>query len=282
MKIYDHGYTHAGIFHADDIFSTALLRIVNPSFKVERVNKLPDNLSDDIIVYDIGGGEFDHHQPDSPVRANNVPYAAFGLLWREFGHYILENDEDWADFDCNFVQEIDYADNTGNRTLFTKTFSDFNADPCDNHAQDAMFEQAVQFATVVLQNRFAIMINARKDMEECERLMNECDGHILLMEDRCLASWKRMCADSSYIFAIYKSPRNCWNVQGVPMCAGSNAVKIPFPEEWLGLSGDELIAASGIDGMEFCHKGGFLCAVRDKETAMGVADIMISEFLYMV
>ena len=43
----------------------------------------------DGIVFDIGRGRYDHHQRDSRVRENGVPYAAFGLLWEELGGEIL-------------------------------------------------------------------------------------------------------------------------------------------------------------------------------------------------
>ena len=34
-------FTHAGKFHADDVFSAALLRIMNPDVIIERGNQVP-------------------------------------------------------------------------------------------------------------------------------------------------------------------------------------------------------------------------------------------------
>ena len=59
----DHGFTHGAKFHADDLFSTALLRLINPDIQVERGFDVPENF--DGIVYDIGRGRFDHHQQDN-------------------------------------------------------------------------------------------------------------------------------------------------------------------------------------------------------------------------
>lgn len=78
-------YTHAGMFHADDVFATALIKMINPSIKICRVFNVPDNAE---FAYDIGGGKYDHHQQDAEVRENGVPYASFGLLWRELGKEI--------------------------------------------------------------------------------------------------------------------------------------------------------------------------------------------------
>ena len=75
MKIPANGFTHAGKFHADDVFATALLQILRPDIKITRGFTVPDDF--DGIVYDIGFGMFDHHQEPREYRANGVPYAAF-------------------------------------------------------------------------------------------------------------------------------------------------------------------------------------------------------------
>ena len=79
MKIPAKGFTHGGKFHADDVFSTALLQILRPDIQITRGFTVPDDF--DGIVYDVGGGMFDHHSEPRETRPNGVPYAAFGLLW---------------------------------------------------------------------------------------------------------------------------------------------------------------------------------------------------------
>ena len=90
--------THAGCYHADDVLSTAFLEILlnreatyeekpeSGKIQIIRVNKIEDievyKMTD--IVYDIGFGEFDHHQKNKPIRPNGIPYAAFGLLWQRY------------------------------------------------------------------------------------------------------------------------------------------------------------------------------------------------------
>ena len=71
---------------------------------------MPDDFTG--IVFDIGRGEFDHHQKDSRIRENGVPYAAFGLLWEAVGADIL-GEELAVKFDESFVQPLDNNDNTG-------------------------------------------------------------------------------------------------------------------------------------------------------------------------
>ena len=45
MKIPANGFTHAGKFHADDVFATALLQILRPDIKITRGFVVPDRKS---------------------------------------------------------------------------------------------------------------------------------------------------------------------------------------------------------------------------------------------
>ena len=73
MKIPANGFTHGGKFHADDVFSTALLQIVRPDIQITRGFTVPEDF--DGIVYDVGGGMFDHHSEPRETRPNGVPPA---------------------------------------------------------------------------------------------------------------------------------------------------------------------------------------------------------------
>lgn len=111
-------FTHGGKFHADDVFSAALLLYLNPEIQIERGNQVPENYEG--IVFDVGRGAYDHHQKDSRVRENGIPYAAFGLLWEVLG-------EDLAvQFDESFVQPLDQNDNTGEKNELATLIGNFN------------------------------------------------------------------------------------------------------------------------------------------------------------
>ena len=74
--------THGGIFHADEVFGTIILSKVMDNIVLARTFKVPEDIADDVIVYDIGGGDFDHHQlGGNGTRADGIPYASCGLLW---------------------------------------------------------------------------------------------------------------------------------------------------------------------------------------------------------
>lgn len=88
--------THAGNFHADDVFSMVFLELFfnNELVVFRSMNGLPEaeKFKSNVIVFDIGYGKFDHHQkdgngyhPSADVSNKSIPYASFGLLWKEFG-----------------------------------------------------------------------------------------------------------------------------------------------------------------------------------------------------
>ena len=117
--------THSSRFHADDILSAALLKVVGiiPNISViQRVGRVQQNFNG--LIFDIGGGQFDHHQQDARIRPTGEKYAAFGLLWYAVGtEYIVDKyktDEKTAKsaaekFDIDFVIPMDLSDNFGTK-----------------------------------------------------------------------------------------------------------------------------------------------------------------------
>ena len=146
MKIPANGFTHAGKFHADDVFATALLQILRPDIKITRGFVVPDDF--DGIVYDIGFGMFDHHQEPREYRANGVPYAAFGLLWRVLGPGLV-GERQARLIDENFIQPLDLNDNTGEQNSLCDAIGFFNPVWDSKEDQDACF-----FKAVAVQSRF--------------------------------------------------------------------------------------------------------------------------------
>ncbi len=254
--------THGGKFHADDVFSAALLRILYPEIAIVRAFTIPDDF--DGIVFDMGFGTFDHHQEDSEVRENGVPYAAFGLLWRTLGQDVLIRvgcpaelaEEEALRFDANFVQPLDESDNTGCKHELASVISTFNASWDMEECADECFEEAVSFATIILEKRFDSILSAQraKTMVE-EALENMADAIVVLPQ---YAPWKKILVPSDAKFVVYPSQRGGFSAQVIPIDLESNVAKCLFPLAWAGKSESELPKISGIDTLRFCHKGRFL------------------------
>ena len=263
--IYKKAYTHAGRFHADDVFSAAFLKILNPELKVQRVIDLPEKIDyTDTIVYDIGRGRFDHHQPDSRVRDNGVPFAAFGLLWERFGMMIFNDKKLVRKFDETFIQGLDQNDNTGEYHQLAAIIGNFNPLWNEEMSENEQFNKAVDFAKIILERVFAKKIAVKEGIALIKKEYEKSDGEVIILDK--YIPWKNGLLDTDAKFVIFPSNRGGYNSVSVPVSDTDNTPRIKFPEEWAGLEGDELKKVSGMNGLHFCHRGRFMIHSTDFET----------------
>ena len=110
--------THSGRFHVDDIISTIFLSKIIDKVILLRVPTIENIDVKNKIVYDIGLGEFDHHQKNrNGQRDNGIYYSAIGLLWKRFGKKYLKKigvnyiDKTFEYIDRELIQNIDASDN---------------------------------------------------------------------------------------------------------------------------------------------------------------------------
>ncbi len=266
--------THGGKFHADDVFGTALLQLLRPDIQVRRSFRVPADFAG--LVYDIGGGPFDHHQKGAPVRPDGVPYAAFGLLWHAYGEILLQRflppmpteqrRREALRFDEKFVQPLDLDDNTGCGCELAALIGDFNPAWDEDSEPDSAFWRAVAFADTVLRNRLhsiAGFCRAKALVEQALQQMQ--DGVVILPR---FAPWKSVLSPSEAVFCVYPSQRGGWCAQGVPIEDGGGQLKCPFPPQWAGLEDEALQRTSGIGGLTFCHNNRFLIAATTRQDAL--------------
>lgn len=265
------GLTHGGAFHADDVFATALLMLINPDIHITRGFKVPENFMG--IMYDIGGGQYDHHQAGKRVRENGMPYAAFGLLWERFGTMLL-GAEDAQEFDSNFVQPIDRSDNTGEPNILSQIISDKMPSWLEpSRRMDDAFWEAVYFAKGILEDRFRQIRAAREAYETVRKKAGQCGGRVLYL-DRAMP-WKDAVKDLDILYVICPAIRGGYNIQAVPDSVDEGKLKCPFPEEWRGADRERLKSLTGIESLEFCHNSGFLCAAGTLKDAYRVAETVM-------
>lgn len=262
-KVPDYGFTHGSKFHSDDVFATAFLRILNPDIQIQRGFQVPEDF--DGIVYDIGRGRFDHHQADKEIRENGCPYAAFGLIWREYGEDCV-GAEEAERFDTEFIQPLDLTDNTGCANTLAEIIAEFNPSWDSNVSYDDCFWQAVDFAEQILRNHFASVAGIHRAKELVRQAMEESDGTILVLPK--YAPWKGEVIGSGYQLVVYPSNRGGYSVQGVPVASGDNVLVCEMPQEWWGKEASELPRISGIETLRFCHATGFMAAADTKEDAL--------------
>ena len=256
-------FTHGGKFHADDVFSSALLLYINPEIVISRGNKVPEDF--DGIVFDIGRDRYDHHQKDSRVRENGVPYAAFGLLWEVLGKEIL-GEELAEKMDESFIQPLDINDNTGEKNELATLIGNFNPPWDAKGGSDEAFFQAVSVAGMILENKFErYRGNARAD-QRVEQVLEEHNpkDRILVLPE--FIPCQKALAETEIAFVIFPSNRGGYCIQPQKREYSMN-YKCSFPSQWLGLEGEELVKETGLSSAVFCHKGGFLMTVGELEDA---------------
>ena len=277
MDNIENALTHAGKFHADDVFSAALLKTVFPKIRISRSFRAPQSY--DGIVFDIGFGEFDHHQENAPVRENGVPYAAFGLLWRKFGSDILKKygckeeflEKEAAHFDEVFVQPLDLDDNTGCGNTMAGIINNFN--PVWDGKQNAneCFFEAVIFAGAVLEKKLENMMGIQRARTMVEKALSEAEDHIVILPK--YAPWKNALTNTTAEFVVYPSQRGGYSGQALQEDGVPRNLKIPFPKEWAGKSKNDLPDISGIPSLFFCHNSRFLISASSAEDAVNACRI---------
>lgn len=155
--------THDGVFHADEVFATALIKLIaksnNSENKIEVVRtRNPKVLQEHLdletsIVIDVGNSEFDHHQElkYNTINGEEIPMSSFGLVHKKFLELnLISFDKDLQ----SLVTEIDKADNgVAPSTVSTliRTFTPNWNDTSDTAMDDA-FKKAVKFAKGILKN----------------------------------------------------------------------------------------------------------------------------------
>ena len=286
-----HLITHGGVFHADDVFSTAFLEYLFSkkapnmvSYEIHRVNDYElDALRETIeaagdyyIVYDIGLGEFDHHQENSPVRDVvegggdiAIPYAAFGRLWLHYGHNLFHDTEIVSEIDRMFVSHLDAQDNGVYTNPLSFAIKAMNPNWDDDTDPTICFNKAVIIAYNLLYrifNNYRSKLNASEFIDEALKSVE--DGVMVL--DRFVPYKHHTKGNPDVDFVIYPSARNSdWNIGTVITSDGGEfSNKCLLPSSWV--EADDRYKP---DGMTFCHKNRFIAAFKTKDQALAAAKL---------
>ena len=116
--------THHGKFHADDVFSTAWLKIIYGNLDVKRIDRsdIYKYINDkENFIYDIGNGKYDHHTKEcKEYRNNGSPYASFGKIVRDTYKLVGFDYNTYKTFDYFFITPIDTVDNEGPNSVISQ------------------------------------------------------------------------------------------------------------------------------------------------------------------
>ena len=283
--------THNGTFHCDEVFSTIMFSKLLPEVIVCRTSDL-EKANSNQYIYDVGGGELDHHQyGGNGERDNGVKYSSCGLVWKKFGKEIIKKytekdiDEIWKMIDKNLIQCIDAGDNGQIPDInvdyrlvqVASIISEFNPNWDEDIDPDVKFEEAVKLAETVFDNSMKSSISKMRAKSKVDMAINDSKDGIMTLEK--FLPWKEFLleSDSSKAklinFVIFPSNRGGYNIYTVPEKLGSFTSRKLFPKEWAGLKDKELQKVTTVETARFCHNKCFICAVDTKDDALKLAKI---------
>ena len=278
---FKNGYTHGGIFHADDVFSAALLEILKGyQFMIVRGFNPPTEDNPDTIVFDIGGGKFDHHG-EKECRDNGVPYAAFGKLWKSFGRERF-GDYVYKKVDATLVQEIDAYDNgvVGSQSNISRFIHNLNPTWDDEYLPlmskdwllDKCFNEAKDFAKKILMTEIKAAQSVEHAAEYVSGLISRRMYNEILVLDKYVPWMGEAFKVPELLFCVFPGNRNdgAWNLQVIPKTPGTREARLEVPTYWKGYSNKNGNPAP-VAGMTFCHPSGFLSAFDSEENAINAA-----------
>ena len=252
---------HGGQFHADDVFCVAMAQIIKPEITIYRISDKDVekfNAAEDIIVCDIGGGKFDHHQRDAKRRASGEKYAACGLFLEAYWELLFPTEDTFRSFEEQIIVPVELQDNNGPRMANPLSIMIGGLNPTDGGNADEAFLHAVQIAKELILGQIAAAEEkVRKHNQIVAPAMERCQGTGIL--DLPQFGKLDYAHDEGFSFAIYPSNRGGYNVQQVDES---------LPAEWL---------EEKPQGCTFVHAGLFLAAFETKEAALEAVLPLVSK-----
>jgi len=292
--------THDGSFHADDVFATAVLSILNKG-KVKVIRTRDEKIiAKGDYVYDVGGvynpelNRFDHHQKGGAgKRENGIEYSSFGLVWKKFGEEICGSEFVFKKVDEHLVQPIDAIDNgisicTPNIagvfpcdisyivSIFNPSFKETEAGSYED------FMKILIFAKNIILNE----IKKSKDQEYVHEYISNLlkkervDSKILILDEYISSRaevYSELVGYKDILFIVMPVNKDfeSWKLLALPKNVGSFENRKNLPSAWSGLRDVELQKVTGVSDAIFCHRALFLSGAKSKEGAIKLAQIAL-------
>lgn len=285
--------THSGVFHADEVMASVILKQLYDEVEIIR-SRNPRDFDRADIVYDVGDGEFDHHSDQKEYRENGIPYAACGLIWRAYGHEVIEKhgpglssaqvEEVFYSIDEGIINSIDATDNGFpmdkaeiHMPTVDQMVKGFNPNWNSNEDTQEQFMKAIDFCTPILLNALKGSIAAIEAEQMVKVSFEQREVENILILDR-FCPWKRHLRrydeEGNIIYVIFKDLVNGYRVQAVSERDSRESIK-PFPREWAGKDAEEINELVEIDDAIFVHPGRFIAGAGSLNSAVKMAELAL-------
>lgn len=270
---------HDGTFHADEVTACALL-LVFGLIDRDKIVRTRDTsiLGQCEYVCDVGGVYdsenklFDHHQLSYQGELSSA-----GLILNYLKESKILSEEEFYNLNYALILGVDAHDNgRSSQELGVCTFSHViaNFNPIEYDASKEVLEQAFNDALSFakghverIHERYLYTLSCRDRVKRAMSLGKTC-----LFFDRALPWLESFFALEGVhhpaLFVIMPAADH-WKLRGIPPDFEHRMqVRLPLPEGWAGLLGEELKKKTGISGAVFCHKGRFTSVWETKEDAI--------------
>lgn len=285
---------HSGNFHADDVFSVASLllylgympRIIRSRDEVKI--KKADFVMDVGALYDPAKNRFDHHQAGGAgKRENGIPYAAFGLVWKQFGSDICGSKEVSLMIESKLVAFVDADDNAFN--LYEKYTSDVRPYTISDYIiyknsitnesdRDGVFKKLVIWAAEILQMEIKIAKTLIEDYKKVEitYLFSENKKIIILDGDY---AWEDVIAKYPEPLFVIKPSINIksWKIYAVRSKENRFTNRVDLPLAWASKRDEDLVKVTGVSDAIYCHHGRYMAIAGSKDGAIKMAELALKE-----
>ncbi len=285
---------HSGNFHADDIFSVAVLSLslgyvptIIRTRDMEKIRKAD-------YILDVGGvndpklNSFDHHQiGGAGLRPNGIPYATFGLVWKEFGEKISGSKEVAEIIEKKLVIAVDADDNAmeacGNFLCEARpyTISDYiiyKNSTCEIKKQDKVFRKLVDLARDIIKMEIKIAENFLIDHRKVEEAYQNSKDKKLIILDQDY-DWNGILSDHSEPLFVIKpdSKINAWKIYAVKVKGERFKNRVDLPLSWASKKDQEFVNITGVIDAIYCHHQRYMAIAKSKEGAIKLAELALKE-----
>ncbi len=244
-----------------------------------------DYIVDTGMKYDPSKRLFDHHQPEGAgARPNGIPYASFGLVWKEYGAKLAGGEREAEIIDQKLVQAVDAHDNgvtTAKYTFegvqeyslgdFFKSFID-SRDP--EHLYTA-FMHVVGLAKDLILREINLAKRVIADEEKISAYYQAAPDKRLVVIEEDLKGWAKFMREKpEVLYVAFPRPDGHWTLGAIQ--DDYYISRKPLPKSWAGLSDGELQRISGVSDAIFCHRNLFMAAAATKEGAVKLAEVALN------
>jgi uncharacterized UPF0160 family protein len=285
---------HSGNFHGDDVFSVAVLSLYLGYFpKIIRTrDEVKINQADFALDvgerYDPTRNFFDHHLIGGVgKRDNGIPYATFGLVWKEFGEKICESKEIALMVDRKLVAFMDADDSAvelcreylfGVRPYTISDFVIYKSLMTNDKDRDSVFKKMVIWAKDIIEMEIVLAKKLSIEQKKVRMTYDFSSDKRVIILDGDYAWEDVLSAYSEPLFVIKPSvSAKSWKIYAVKREGSKFENRLDLPTAWAGLRNEALAKITGVADAEYCHHQRYMAIAGSKEGAVKMAELALKE-----